>query len=214
MNGFGSEYQFLNESFSLPISSPRHLHLRTEDRIQSVFICAICGRIPNLHPQELALRRLPWHHIRGGIIMELEPTPQAKQDFKAQDRSLPFKGPEAIDVDVLECFAYEYAGKHVGDPMEITTTTEEFTSVCPFSGLPDFARVTITYTPAQHCIELRSLKYYLMSYRDVGIWYEHLVNRMLGDLVNACKPKQMTVVVECAARGGLRSTVTAQYARD
>ncbi len=140
--------------------------------------------------------------------------PTADSQFQAHDKSLPFRGPEAIDADILECFEYEYADAPIGENTAIATTTDEFTSVCPFSGLPDFARVTITYTPAQHCIELRSLKYYLMSYRDVGIWYEHLVNRMLGDLVNACKPKQMTVVVECAARGGLRSTVTAQYARD
>ena len=140
--------------------------------------------------------------------------PTAKSPFQAHDKSLPFRGPEAIDAEILECFEYEYAEAPIGENTEIATTTDEFTSVCPFSGLPDFARVTITYTPARHCIELRSLKYYLTSYRDVGIWYEHLVNRMLGDLVNACKPKQMKIVIECAARGGLRSTVTAQYSRE
>ncbi len=67
----------------------------------------------------------------------------------------------------------KYAGTPTGRQVEISTTTDEFTSVCPFSGLPDFARVTIVYTPNRRCIELRSLKYYLMSYRDVGIWYEH-----------------------------------------
>ncbi|NIA13741.1 MAG: NADPH-dependent 7-cyano-7-deazaguanine reductase QueF [Nitrospiraceae bacterium] len=140
--------------------------------------------------------------------------PTAESQFQAHGKTLPFSGPEAIDAAVLECFEYEYADAPIGENTEIVTTTDEFTSVCPFSGLPDFARVTITYTPARHCIELRSLKYYLMSYRGVGIWYEHLVNRMLGDLVNVCKPKQMKVVIECAARGGLCSTVTAQYACD
>ncbi len=141
--------------------------------------------------------------------------PQNPRDqFQAQDKVLPFKGPEAIDTECLECFPYEYAGKPIGDDLEIVTETEEFTSVCPFSGLPDFARVTITYTPTDQCIELRSLKYYLTSYRDVGIWYEHLVNRMLEDLVRCCQPKRMKVVVECNPRGGLRSTVTAEYARD
>jgi 7-cyano-7-deazaguanine reductase len=134
--------------------------------------------------------------------------------FQALDRTLPFKGPEAIDAGVLECFEYEYADSPVGGHIEIVTTTEEFTSVCPFSGLPDFARVTIAYTPARHCIELRSLKYYLLSYRDVGIWYEHLANRMLGDLVNACKPRRMKVVIACNPRGGLSSTVTAEYGRE
>ncbi|HPK00618.1 MAG TPA: preQ(1) synthase, partial [Candidatus Hydrogenedentes bacterium] len=109
----------------------------------------------------------------------------AKEQFKALDKTLPFKGPEAIESGLLECFPYEFAGKPIGNSLEIVTETAEFTSVCPFSGLPDFARITITYTPGELCLELRSLKYYLLSYRDVGIWYEHLVNRMLEDLVAA-----------------------------
>lgn len=141
----------------------------------------------------------------------MENKPPANAQFKALDKSVPFKGPEAIDADCLECFEYEYAGKPVGDSVEIVTETDEFTSVCPFSGLPDFARVTIVYTPNKLCLELRSLKYYLMSYRDVGIWYEHLVNRMLEDLVRACAPKRMKVIVACNPRGGLSSTVTATY---
>jgi len=136
---------------------------------------------------------------------------QASDQFKALDKSIPFKGEEAIDTDVLECFDYAYADSATGQGMEIVTTTEEFTSVCPFSGLPDFARVTITYTPDRHCIELRSLKYYLMSYRDVGIWYEHLVNRMLDDLVRAIQPRRLSVEIVCNPRGGLASTVTARY---
>lgn len=136
-----------------------------------------------------------------------------RSQFKALDKTLPFSGPEAIDTGALECFPYEYAGKHIGDPMEIATTTDEFTSVCPFSGLPDFARVTIRYTPNKLCLELRSLKYYLLSYRDVGIWYEHLVNRMLADLVRACDPLTMEITIECQPRGGLSSTVVAKYAK-
>lgn len=136
-----------------------------------------------------------------------------REQFAALSRTLPFKGPETIDAAVLECFAYEYADTPSGRNVEIVSTTDEFTSVCPFSGLPDFARVTITYVPDRDCIELRSLKYYLLSYRDVGIWYEHLVNRMLEDLVQACKPRRMKIVIECKPRGGLSSTVTAEYAR-
>lgn len=138
--------------------------------------------------------------------------PHPKDQFKALDRTLPFKDESAIDVDCLECFPYDYAGAPNGD-IDIVTTTDEFTSVCPFSGLPDFARVTITYTPGEKCVELRSLKYYLMSYRDVGIWYEHLVNRMLNDLVKAVEPKSMQIEIACNARGGLVSTVRAQYTR-
>ena len=136
-----------------------------------------------------------------------------KDQFKAEDKTLPFKGPEAIDSDCLECFEYEYAESESGADVEVTTTTNEFTSVCPFSGLPDFAEVTITYTPDRKCVELRSLKYYLMSYRDVGIWYEHLVNRMLDDLVRVVEPKSMEIVVAANARGGLSSTVRARYRR-
>ena len=142
------------------------------------------------------------------------PTPDAREQFQAHDRTLPFKGPEAIDAAVLECFPYEYADKPIGEPMEIVTTTDEFTSVCPFSGLPDFAHVTIRYAPYEQCIELRSLKYYLMSYRDVGIWYEHLVNRMLEDLVRVCDPLSMSIEIACKPRGGLASTVTARYTRE
>ncbi len=131
--------------------------------------------------------------------------------FKPQDKSLPFKGPEAIQSDCLECFEYEYAHTESGRNMEIVTTTNEFTSVCPFSGLPDFAKVTILYVPDKYCLELRSLKYYLLSYRDVGIWYEHLVNKMLKDLVFACRPRRMEVMIECNPRGGIASTVTAFY---
>ena len=131
--------------------------------------------------------------------------------FRALDRTLPFEGEEAIDTECLECFEYAYADQPDGRAVEIATTTEEFTSVCPFSGLPDFARVTITYAPDRQCIELRSLKYYLMSYRNVGIWYEHLVNRMLDDLVRVCSPKWMRIIIECTPRGGLSSTVTASF---
>lgn len=140
-----------------------------------------------------------------------QPSPAARAQFRALDKSLPFKGPEAIDAACLECFRYEYHGTPHGDAMEIVTTTSEFTSVCPFSGLPDFATVTIRYVPREWCLELRSLKYYLLSYRDVGIWYEHLVNRMLEDLVRACKPRSMSVEIACTPRGGLASTVRASY---
>jgi 7-cyano-7-deazaguanine reductase len=132
---------------------------------------------------------------------------EGRNGFQAQDRTLPFKGEEAIDAGCLECFPYEYPDK----PIDVAIETQEFTSVCPFSGLPDFARVTIVYAPNESCIELRSLKYYLLTYRDVGIWYEHLVNRMLEDLVKACEPKYMKITVECNPRGGLSTTVTATH---
>ncbi|MDZ4858080.1 MAG: preQ(1) synthase [Candidatus Hydrogenedentes bacterium] len=139
------------------------------------------------------------------------PENPAREQFQAHDRTVAFSGPGSIDTACLECFDYEYADKPVASRVDIVTTTDEFTSVCPFSGLPDFARVTITYTPSRKCIELRSLKYYLMSYRNVGIWYEHLVNRMLEDLVKVVEPKQMRIEIACNPRGGLASTVTAEW---
>lgn len=131
--------------------------------------------------------------------------------FVAEDKVLPFDGPEKIDRQCLQCFPYEYGHTPSGREMEIITETDEFTSVCPFSGLPDFAKVTIAYVPKEWCLELRSLKYYLLSYRNVGIWYEHLVNRMLEDLVDACKPRRMSVEIACNPRGGLGSVVKAVY---
>jgi 7-cyano-7-deazaguanine reductase len=142
----------------------------------------------------------------------MENSPAPRDQFKALDKSIAFEGEDAVDASCLECFEYQYADKGVG-VMEIVTSTDEFTSVCPFSGLPDFAQVSIRYTPDRKCIELRSLKYYLLSYRNVGIWYEHLVNRMLDDLVRVVEPKQMEIVIDCNARGGLRSTVKAKYVR-
>jgi 7-cyano-7-deazaguanine reductase len=83
--------------------------------------------------------------------------------------------------------------------------------VCPWSGLPDFANLTIKYIPDKKCIELKSLKYYLHSYRNVGIFYEHVVNKILEDLVSVCDPVSMTIEAEFSIRGGLKTTVKAEY---
>jgi len=85
----------------------------------------------------------------------------------AEGRTIPFVGPEAVDVAVLETFEY------AGPDQEIVTETREFSPVCPYSGLPDFATLRITYVPSDRCIELKSLKYYVTSYRNVGIFQEH-----------------------------------------
>jgi 7-cyano-7-deazaguanine reductase len=134
---------------------------------------------------------------------------ESDMDFDALDKSRKFDDEQAILKSVLETFPYEYAGKDA----ELEIVTDEFTSVCPYSGLPDFGELTILYTPNKKCLELRSLKYYLLSYRNVGIFYEHLVNRILEDLVACCRPKRMTVKGEFTARGGLRSAVTASFPR-
>ena len=87
----------------------------------------------------------------------------------------------------------------------------EFTSVCPKTGLPDFGKLTLEYVPDQLCIELKSFKMYVLAYRDLGIFYENVVNRMLADVVRAISPVTATLIGEFTPRGGLNSTVTAQY---
>lgn len=96
---------------------------------------------------------------------------------------------------------------------EIAIACPEFTSVCPKTGLPDFGEIRITYVPAERCIELKSLKYYLVEYRNRGIFYEQATNQILDDLVAACQPRRMRVVGDFTVRGGLKTTVTALYER-
>lgn len=94
---------------------------------------------------------------------------------------------------------------------EITIDVPEFTSVCPRTGLPDFGHITVRYLPNKLCIELKSFKYYILGYRNLGIFYENAVNRILQDLVKACKPKWMVVRGEFNVRGGMKTTVEAKY---
>jgi 7-cyano-7-deazaguanine reductase len=97
---------------------------------------------------------------------------------------------------------------------EIAIDCPEFTSVCPKTGMPDFGTIRIHYVPDQLCIELKALKYYLIGYRNVGIFYEAATNRILDDLVAACQPRRMTVVGDFTARGGITTRVTAQYQKN
>lgn len=120
----------------------------------------------------------------------------------AEGRTLPFTGPEAIDVQVLETFGYE------GPEQEIVTETSEFSAVCPYSGLPDHAKLTITYVPGSRCIELKSLKYYIISYRSVGIFQEHATARIAEDLFKVLEPRQLTVTTVYNVRGGFLTTCT------
>lgn len=96
---------------------------------------------------------------------------------------------------------------------EITITIPEFTSVCPKTLLPDFGTLTIRYEPRRRCVELKSLKYHLLAYRNLGIFYENAVNRILDDLVACCRPVWAVVEGAFTPRGGMRSTITARYPR-
>ena len=94
---------------------------------------------------------------------------------------------------------------------QIEIRAPEFTSVCPITGMPDFGEILIRYTPDKNCIELKSLKYYLFEYRNQGIFYEAATNKILDDLVSACHPSRMTVTGAFTARGGITTTVVAEY---
>ena len=96
---------------------------------------------------------------------------------------------------------------------EITITIPEYTSICPKTGLPDFGAITIRYVPDQLCVELKSLKYYVQAYRNLGIFYENAVNRILKDLVRACRPMRAVVTGEFNVRGGMKSRIEVTYRR-
>jgi 7-cyano-7-deazaguanine reductase len=96
---------------------------------------------------------------------------------------------------------------------EIAVRCPEFTSVCPKTGLPDFGEIRITYVPDNRCVELKSLKYYLIEFRNRGIFYEQATNQILDDLVAVLQPRRMTVVGDFSVRGGIKTLVTATYER-
>ena len=109
--------------------------------------------------------------------------------------------------NLLETFPNQYPGRDY----TIQIVCPEFTSVCPKTGQPDFGTLTITYTPDQKCVELKSLKLYLQRYRNEGIFYEHVTNRVLDDLVAVVQPRTMKLVAAFTPRGGITTTVTATF---
>ncbi len=106
---------------------------------------------------------------------------------------------------IIECFENQFKN------YEITISIPEYTSVCPRTGLPDFGTITIHYVPNKWCVELKSLKLYILAYRTLGIFYENAVNRILRDFVKACKPIQAVVTGEFNVRGGMKSLIEATY---
>jgi 7-cyano-7-deazaguanine reductase len=126
---------------------------------------------------------------------------------EAEGKRFPFDGYEKIAPDSLETFPYEYPQRDA----EVAISTQEWSCVCPFSGLPDFGTIRITYVPDLSCVELKSLKYYLTSFRNVGIYQEHAANRVLDDLVAACRPRRLEVQLDYNLRGGLHTVVVCRY---
>jgi len=129
---------------------------------------------------------------------------------KYTSRRFDIQQEEAIDLAVLEAVPFDYPDSVT----EVVYETEEFTFVCPWTGLPDFCRLVIRYVPAYSLVELKSLKYYLTSYRNVGILQEHAVNRILQDLVQLLQPVSMVIEADYKERGGLKTKATARYERD
>ncbi|MCX5786105.1 MAG: preQ(1) synthase [Elusimicrobia bacterium] len=111
-----------------------------------------------------------------------------------------------IKLPPIEAWENQYKRDYV-----IKIVHPEFTSVCPKTGLPDFGTITVEYVPGKLVLELKSLKYYFLQYRNIGIFMENIANRVLDDVVRAAKPKTCTVTGEFTPRGGLRSVITAQY---
>ena len=105
----------------------------------------------------------------------------------------------------IECWPNQFSG------YDITISMPEFTSICPKTGLPDFGVITIRYRPSNLCLELKSLKGYFQAYRNLGIFYENAVNRILRDVVKAAQPKIATVTGDFSPRGGIGTVVTANW---
>ena len=117
------------------------------------------------------------------------------------------RGGVHAELPAIETWENQYQG------YEITITILEFTCLCPRTGLPDFGTITIHYLPDKRCLELKSLKTYIVAFRNVGIFNENAVNRILDDVARACKPKRAVVKGEFSTRGGMRTLVEARYPR-
>ena len=117
------------------------------------------------------------------------------------------KGIRDLKTPEIEVWENQYPDKIYTITMDIS----EFTCICPKTGLPDFAAIKIEYSPQKYCIELKSLKMYTIFYRDIGIFHEHLTNKILEDFVKAARPRWAKITTEFNPRGGITTTVTREY---
>ena len=130
---------------------------------------------------------------------------------KTYQTNYKIEDPGIVSLDVLDPIEYSYSSKR---SIDIMITQPEYTSLCPMTGLPDNGTIIIKYRPDKKIIELKSLKYYLLQFRNVGIFYEDAVNKILDDMVEVLKPLKMEVTGEFTPRGGVSSTATALYEKD
>jgi 7-cyano-7-deazaguanine reductase len=136
--------------------------------------------------------------------------PAVKEITPAQQIEIRSTPKEEMNLYPLDTFAYEYVGRRI----EINFTSSEFTAVCPFSDFPDFATLKITYVPNERCVELKSLKLYINSFRDVKIFHEHVVNQIREDFVRACDPLELHIEGDFNVRGNIKTVVRASYTRE
>ena len=136
------------------------------------------------------------------MAIEPGPTNQQQLDIRSTPR-------EEMKLFPLDTFAYEFPGKEIKIKFEIP----EFTCVCPFSDFPDFAIIRLEYVPNERCVELKSLKLYINSFRDVKVFHEHVINMILDDFVNACDPLSVEIEGDFNVRGNIKTTVRANYNR-
>ncbi len=132
---------------------------------------------------------------------------ELQEQYENLNQRFDMESEAKIDPECLLAFDYEYPGQEA----EVVIESDEFTAVCPWTGLPDYGSIEITYVPNRLCIELKSLKYYLFSYTNVGIVQEHAANRILQDLVKACDPLSMEITLDYNVRGGLHTKVKVRH---
>lgn len=133
---------------------------------------------------------------------QLQPENLQNLDIKPTPR-------EEMGLYKLDTFAYEFVGREVWVEFEIP----EFTAICPFSDFPDFAIIRLKYVPNERCIELKSLKLYINSFREVKIFHEHVINLILEDFVNACDPLKVEIEGDFHVRGNIKTVVRASYSK-
>ena len=132
--------------------------------------------------------------------LELSPTNLQQLDIRSTPR-------EEMDLFPLDTFEYEYAGKEIWIEFEMP----EFTAICPFSDFPDFAVIRLKYMPNKRCIELKSLKLYINSFRNVKVFHEHVINMIMEDFVKACDPLRVELEGDFHVRGNIKTVVKASY---
>jgi 7-cyano-7-deazaguanine reductase len=132
--------------------------------------------------------------------VNLPPTNQQNLDIRSTAR-------EEMNLFPLDTFRYEYAGREIWIDFEIP----EFTAICPFSDFPDFAIIKLKYVPNQRCIELKSLKLYINSFREIKVFHEHVINIILEDFIKACDPLRVEIEGDFHVRGNIKTVVRASY---